>query len=202
MRHTHKNHKALLHIVFGGLALAIGGCDIDETSLMEDEVDPASAADPAEDAEEAENFRIWTGFTSEEYPPLYCPTSNAVRGFDCSGSYCDNVSLYCDYTYRSTIGYSYWTGYFSEEGDGSADEGRCNGPQEWMTALDCNGSYCDNIDIQCSQFPGSSTGNCYWTGWYSEEQSSFLAPSGHFFKGIECGGDYCDNKRYLYCRKH
>lgn len=70
----------------------------------------------------------------------------------------------------------------------------------WMTGISCNGSYCDNISLLCSQMSGSSTGSCSWSGWYSEEQGPFYAPWGYFIKGVQCSGRYCDNKRYRYCQ--
>src|SRR5690606_29571061 len=97
-------------------------------------------------------------------------------------------------------GQSFWTPYFSEEGSGPADEGRCTGPRRWMTGLACMGSFCDNLSIRCTQFPDTSASDCRWSDWHSEEDGRFNAPNGFFLKNIECDGDYCDNKRYRYCR--
>lgn len=144
------------------------------------------------------NLRFWTGYTSEEYPPLTCPPGYAVRGADCTGDYCDNVAVDCGDTNRS-VGEQSWTPYFSEEGDGLADEGHCVGTDRWMTGLACSGGYCDNLSLLCSQLIGTATGGCFWSGWYSEEQSPFVASDGYYLEGIECSGDYCDNKRYQYC---
>lgn len=170
------------------------GCDapteVDEVVADSEDVDDAAGAD--------DQFRSWTGYTSEETPPLICPYGHAVQGADCKGSYCDNVALYCTPTGRGT-GWSTWTPYFSEEGSGAADEGHCIGGDMWMTGIGCSGSYCDNISMLCSQMVGSWTGDCYWSAWYSEEQGAFYADPGYFIKGIECDGRYCDNKRYLYC---
>ena len=126
------------------------------------------------------------------------PVGEVVQGTHCTGGYCDNTALYCNYTGR-TNGWSTWQPYISEEGEGSADEAHCNNTDMWMTGMSCTGGYCDNVSIRCTQMIGSSTGSCWWSGWYSEEQQPFFASSGTFVKGIECDGDYCDNKRYHYC---
>jgi hypothetical protein len=165
-------------------AWLVSGCD-----------DPSVAIDETADGEE---FRAWSGYTSEEYPPLICPNRHAVRGIDCEGDYCDNLSLDCRFTGRIQ-GEHAWQPYFSEEGESSADEGHCYGDNTWMTGINCRGSYCDDLTMRCSVLVGSSTGTCTWSSWYSEEQAPFVAPSGRYLKGIECDGSYCDNKRYYYC---
>jgi hypothetical protein len=169
----------------------LGGCD--EPAELDEVVADSGDVDLGD-----EQFRSWTGYTSEEYPPLSCPYGEAVQGADCKGSYCDNISLYCNSTGRGT-GWSTWTPYFSEEGSGTANEGHCVGGDMWMTGVACKGRYCDNLSLMCSQLVNSSTGECGWTEWYSEEQGAFGGYPGYFVKGIECSGRYCDNKRYYYC---
>lgn len=170
----------------------LGGCDapaeIDEVVADNDDVENAAESD--------DQFRSWTGYTSEETPPLICPWGEAVQGAHCTGRYCDNTSLYCTSTGRGS-GFSTWTPYFSEEGSGSGD---CVGADMWMTGIGCQGSYCDNVSMLCSQFIGTWTGSCWWSGWYSEEQPPFYASWGYYIKGIKCSGKYCDNKRYRYCQ--
>jgi hypothetical protein len=144
-----------------------------------------------------DELRGWTGYTSEEYAPLTCDERQAVSGANCIGRYCDDISLYCSDTGRGTGGQT-WLPYFSEEGSGTADEGHCPGSDMWVTGLGCKGSYCDNLSLLCTQFPGSSTGSCEWSDPFSEEQGPFIAPWG-YIKGIACDGSYCDNKQYLYC---
>jgi hypothetical protein len=146
-----------------------------------------------------DRLRAWTGYTSEESSPLICAYGQATQGFDCIGSYCDNVALYCTDTGRAT-GWGTWLPYFSEEGSGAADEGHCVAGDMWLTGLGCSGRYCDNLSMLCSQMIGSWTGSCSWSPWYSEEQAPFYAPYGYYVKGIECDGKYCDNKRYRYCQ--
>jgi hypothetical protein len=159
-----------------------GGCEDPDTSMDEDPEDP----------------RAWTGYTSEEYPPLSCPDQHAVRGAHCTGGYCDNIALYCSYTGRYAEDPT-WMPYFSEEGSGTTDEGHCLDNDRWLTGISCNGGYCDNLSLLCARVPGSSTGGCTWSGWYSEEDGPFVAPVGYYVKGIECDGGYCDNLRYRYC---
>lgn len=163
------------------LALFVFGCDYEEDENI------------------IEDFRsLWTGFTSEESPPITCGYRYVTRGADCTGKYCDNVRLECDYI-GGVIGDSTFTSFFSEEGSGGADERICPGTDEWMTGISCSGSYCDSISLKCTEFIGSATGGCAWSGWYSEETGPFSAPAGRYVKGVECDGAYCDNKRYRYC---
>jgi hypothetical protein len=141
----------------------------------------------------------WSGKTSDEYPPLSCPSGGAVHGIECEGSFCDNIELDCMSTGRAA-GENTWLPYFSEEGTGSADEGRCKGDDTWMTGIACRGPFCDNITVECSQILGSSTGTCEWSKWYSEEQPAFHSPGdSSYIKGIECDGSFCDRMRYRHC---
>jgi hypothetical protein len=169
----------------------LGGCE-----GPPDGEDIVDIGDPGSDVE---GLRTWTAYTSEEWPPLECPNGQAVQGIDCTGSYCDNVALYCAHTGRNS-GASTWLPYFSEEGSGTADEGHCVSADMWLTGINCKGSYCDDLTMRCTQMLGSWTGTCWWSGWYSEEEAPFYASGSTFIKGIECDGDYCDNKRYRYCQ--
>ena len=82
--------------------------------------------------------------------------------------------------------------WFSEEGDGFSQE--C-----LIARMKCGGRYCDNLKITC----GLSASNLdksrkRWTGWFSEEKSSWTTcPPNYFVYKIECGGRYCDNKDLL-----
>jgi hypothetical protein len=141
----------------------------------------------------------WTGQTSDEYPPLSCPSGGAVHGVECEGNFCDDIELHCMSTGR-VGGVNTWLPYFSEEGDGSDDQARCKDPDMWMSGISCRGFFCDFISIECSQIIDSSTGTCDWSEWYSEEQPPFHAPAGDYFlKGVECDGNFCDQMRYQYC---
>jgi hypothetical protein len=174
-------------------AYLLSGCD-----------EPPEYLDDVEDSEDVESvednqLRSWTAYTSEETPPIECPNGQALQGVDCTGDYCDNIAIYCETTGRIS-GWSTWLPYFSEEGTGSANEGHCVSGDMWMTGLNCQGSYCDNLTMRCTQLVGSWTGMCWWSDWYSEEQAPFYASGGTYIKGIECSGGYCDNKRYRYCQ--
>lgn len=139
--------------------------------------------------------RVWTGWTSEEFPPVKCVSGRVVSGVDCHGSNCDNVSIHCGLA-SGTYNSSSWSRYISEE---SPNVVYC-GANSWMTGISCNGRYCDNISIECTEVLGRTVGSCSWTGWYSEEQSAYLAPAGHYIRGVQCNESYCDNKRYYVCR--
>jgi hypothetical protein len=191
--------NGFLVILLGTLPLLAAACDTEEELLPEDFIDVDTDDNIGEDADEDDEFRAWTGYTSEETPPIICPNYYAARGFDCTGSYCDNVAIYCQYV-GGSYGQSSWTTYFSEEGSGGADERHCSGSDSWVTGVACSGSYCDDLSLRCTRFPGTSTGSCYWSGSFSEEQPPFYAPYGYYIKGMECIGSYCDDKQYRYCQ--
>jgi hypothetical protein len=139
---------------------------------------------------------VWTGWTSEENPPLECVSGRLVGGVDCAGRYCDNVSIDC-LAVSATVGSSSWTSYFSEEGSNS----RICSANEWMTGIACQGRYCDSISIKCTEILNKTPVSCSWTSQsYSEESGPFQAPAGSYIRGIRCDGSYCDNKFYYYCR--
>jgi hypothetical protein len=167
----------------------------------------------------------WTNWVSEENggPATYCYTwSEGASGFGCSGSYCDNVRVYCDtlpFGDRLDPSTDYWTRYFSEE-DSGIGTGYSVGWYPWdgdnfkvceptwtagiMSGVKCSGRYCDSISIECT-VPLKSNGtrayltNCGWTGWYSEEQGSVTFGYNRFITGVQCSGSYCDNKSYYVC---
>jgi hypothetical protein len=169
----------------------------------------------------------WTPWISEENGVATCDDfEEAARGFGCSGKYCDNVQLLCDVlpfgAFPDTEN-RYWTGYFSEEHD-QYSTWYSGGWYPWdnenyevcygwdttpglVTGIDCSGSYCDNIRLECTQIVQLVYGvpywlgvtNCSWSGWYSEEQGSVDFGWNRFITGVECQGSYCDNKRFYVC---
>jgi hypothetical protein len=169
----------------------------------------------------------WSPWVSEEYPHVTgCAdvlNNAAAVGFGCSGKYCDNVRLLCEtLPFGATPDYttSYWTSLFSEETDGFStwsSEGWyhydgdnyevCHATDNYpgfVTSILCNGSYCDNIALQCVQAKKSGgipvhVTSCGWTGWYSEEQGSVDFGYNRYITGVECQGSYCDNKRFYVC---
>lgn len=167
---------------------AATGCVASTDDVEIDEIEMHEADDLAP--------KVWTGYTSEEHPPLQCNARTLVRGAECQGKYCDNTRLDC-VSATGTFGDSSWTSYFSEEG---ANSRTCaNG--EWVTGIACQGKYCDNISLRCTEVIGSSATNCSWTGTYSEEDGPYQAGTGRFIRGVRCTGKYCDNHAYYVCTK-
>lgn len=157
--------------------------------------DPDQLPPPEDAIADADRLELWTGWTSEEYPPLTCNTGNVARGVDCSGQYCDWVSLDCVSPGSATFTTQSWTSYFSEEGTNY----RYCPSQSWLTGIACKGSYCDDISLKCTRITNRTPTNCDWSGYFSEEDPPFVAPSGKYIRGVQCGGNYCDNKRYYHC---
>ncbi len=138
----------------------------------------------------------WTGLTSEEYAPIACGASNLVSSMKCTGSYCDNVAIYCR-SATATFGDAYWTPYFT---DGSANNQTCSSGY-WMTGLVCRGSNCDDISIECTRVTNRTVGTCRWADrTFSEEfPNQYDLPSGWFARGLACTGSKCDNLRVYEC---
>jgi len=138
----------------------------------------------------------WTPWTSEEYPPIVCDSGSLFNAVQCSGSYCDNTSAYCQAS-GGSVGPSSWTSYFSEEGTNY----RYCPAGYWVTGLACRGNYCDDISLQCTRIYSISEANCYWTGWVSEEGGGYLSfGSRYYARGAQCNGSNCDNKRFYVCQ--
>jgi hypothetical protein len=166
----------------------------------------------------------WTEWISEEGNlPSSCNNGfDGAIGFACAGSNCDNVKLACARVPGGLLldeGTTRWSEHFSEEGAKSGQNLRlCNAivPSGIVTGIHCTGRYCDNIALECTspmslrfefQFPhfrvekrpATLTG-CGWSGWLSEEDGGvFNFSKGNFITGVECGGSYCDNKRFFVC---
>lgn len=183
---------------FAEAAIALEDIPVPPAPAELDELDEAPAWQGPTDVSATlvdGNALAWTGWTSEEYPPLTCGSGQVARGFQCNGSYCDNIRMDCAAGVAgTTYGSKYWTGYFSEE----STSYRYCGRGGWVSGIACNGSYCDNISLQCTN-TNRGHYNCTWSGWFSEEDPAFVAPTGQYIKGVQCGGSYCDNKRYYYC---
>ena len=170
----------------------------------------------------------WTPWVSEENggPASICTAWNeAAVGFGCSGRYCDNVRLLCEtLPFGTTLEPTtdYWTAYFSEEHDDieviqhhtwypySDEHYRvCHSASTGglVSGIKCQGRYCDNIAIECTQPVKYVDGtryavaltDCSWTAWQSEEQGSMDFGWNRYITGVECQGSYCDNKRFLVC---
>lgn len=192
MNYFRKTNRLVIAI---GLSLVAGiaGC-IAEPGAPDTEVDGmVSAGDLTPEA--------WTGWTSDEYPPLNCPTATLVHGVECYGDYCDDVRLDCDPVSGMTFGSSSWSTWFSEEG---TNWRKCdpNG-NEWMTGIHCDGDNCDNVSIECTHITSNGRPvvgvSCLWSGWYSEEDGPYYAYPGRYVRGVECRGSDCDDMRYWVC---
>jgi hypothetical protein len=204
-----RNSRAIdLALVLAGF-FALGGCVVepidggagDEADVSDDGAPANGAREDAEEnvaSVEQAVYSGWTAYTSEEYPPVSCDAGSVVDVAQCSGWYCDNISLSCHPSYRSP-GPTTWTSYFSEEGTNY----RYCPSGAWLSGIACSGWYCDNIALQCTTLYSTTAANCYWTGWMSEEGGGTLFFGiGYYARGVQCDGAYCDNKRYYVCQMY
>lgn len=136
----------------------------------------------------------WTDYTSDGLAPIQCDGGSLVSDVAITGSYADNIRLYCTPT-SGTLSYQDWSYWFSEEG--SRNYALCDSGN-WMTGLVCSGSYCDNLSIQCSIVGNVTQGFCHWTGEISEE-GHYLHFGGSYARGVKCLGAYCDRLSFYVC---
>ncbi len=157
----------------------------------------------AQNDPQAFSFRSWH---SEETPgDSECPVGQVVTGFDCSGRFCDRVRIEC-HNYGGSVpsASNAFSGWF-EVGPppgfaGNPKRMHICASNEKMTGIDCRGSYCDDISIECSPTSGLGTSRCGWSNWFSDEDPTpFLAPTGTAIQGVWCSGTHCDDKRFLVC---
>ena len=137
---------------------------------------------------------FWTGYTSEEYPPVRCHQGGIMSGVACDGRYCDNMALLCSQTYYA-YALRFWSPFISEEASNSfiCPSGG------FITALDCNGRYCDNLAVECTPLVNRGRRACYWTAAISEEGAELIFPAGYYAAGLRCTGSYCDNVAFYVC---
>jgi hypothetical protein len=141
----------------------------------------------------------WTAYFSEENGGKLCPAGERVEAVHCTGSNCDNKALYCG-TAPSGYVSQIWTPRFSEETTGGMECTAQNGTRGALTAMWCNGSYCDNVQLRCGQLQaGRALTGCSWTAWHSEESGGYRTFYNQTARAVECSGGYCDNLRYLVC---
>jgi hypothetical protein len=223
-----QSHPSLpaLRIAAVTMLAALGsavGCDVEdelsteELELLAADLDDESALDltsePGEgepyvgvgdrdriDALTADSDPLGYGFlpwhSDETAGSSTCPANQIVTGFDCDGSYCDNVKLEC-HGYGGTVsGHQPWSAWFDHNGKSNHV---CPAGTK-ITGIDCWGDYCDNISIRCTSAPGLDTARCAWSSWYSEDNASpFYAAGGDAIQGIWCSGTHCDNKSFYVC---
>lgn len=157
----------------------------------------------------------WTSSFSEEGKSHeYCRSGRTVKGIQCSGGYCDNLSLKCAKIVRRgklpKVVKKWWTRSISEERRGGRDtvDGvvvrvndnmqRC-GTHGYITGMQCIGAYCDNIKLHCTTFESKKPRNCVWSRWISEENGGRLSFGPRSAVAMQCKGSYCDNKKFLIC---
>jgi hypothetical protein len=70
----------------------------------------------------------------------------------------------------------------------------------FITALDCNGRYCDNLAVECTALVNRGRRACYWTAAISEEGAELIFPAGYYAAGLRCTGSYCDNVAFYVCQ--
>jgi hypothetical protein len=138
---------------------------------------------------------FWTGYTSEEYPPVRCHQGGIMSGVACDGRYCDNMALLCSQTYYP-YALRFWGPFISEE----APHSYVCPSNGFITALDCNGRYCDNLAVECTALVNRGRKACYWTAAISEEGAELIFPAGYYAAGLKCTGSYCDNVAFYVCQ--
>jgi hypothetical protein len=55
------------------------------------------------------------GPISEETPPAICDPGSFISGIRFTGSYCDNIKIFCTRIADAALGHGSWTAWFSEE---------------------------------------------------------------------------------------
>jgi hypothetical protein len=81
-------------------------------------------------------------YFSEEGTNYFMDDGLAVIGMQCTGRYCDNISLIMRSAIVGTGGE--WTEPFSDYAQGVCDWG-------YVAGVECTGSYCDNLRLYCKE---------------------------------------------------
>lgn len=150
---------------------------------------------------------VKVGSFSEEFGSRICPTNSIVSRIKCSGSYCDNLTLYCT-PFKTGSSYNIdersqgWRpAFFSEEQDGLAPDYKCAAGY-FVNGMACTGRYCNNIKLHCVKLVYGRDQDWFIhqqyrvSPWFSEE-SGGLSVRGPI-NAIQCGGRYCDKKSLVY----
>lgn len=88
---------------------------------------------------------------------------------------------------QSPVGYN-WTGiWFSDETAPSS----CNTGQ-LLTGIQCSGSYCDDVQLECHDITTRTLAGRIWSGWISGV-GWYECPGDRFVSAMACRGDYCDD---------
>lgn len=139
-----------------------------------------------------------TGYTTDGRAPAQCPAGMFASGFDCNGRYCDDINLTCRTIANGTVGPRGSFGTVFSEENAPYDRYSCPSGRA-VTGINCTGSYCDNLSLECTSV--GTTSASYWSGsTWSEEHQPYSVPTDTYLCGLECDGRYCDNLRPRYCR--
>jgi hypothetical protein len=152
-------------------------------------------------------------WTSEERGPINCTTGKLITDVYCKGRYCDDIGLSCSQSLQlGNIVEQYWTTQSVSEENGfigcaPIDHERENNTR-FLTGFKCQGSYCDNIQVQCTKYarPDGTRivgKDCATTRFFSEEQGhqSFQQDGTGFYPvAMRCRGAYCDDVSFDVCR--
>ena len=201
MSQTSINPRALSALAGVGLTLVFSAAAVTAVALVsagaEEKGPPADLKSAPMGAPATEAVSNWSPPTSEEPPPLTAFSANLISGMQCTGSYCDNVALGYEAAFGINYGRNSWTPYYSEEGTNWAI---CDGSTGFMTGISCQGSYCDNVSLQCTGVIGKTKGSCAWQPWFSEEAQYSILPGGYYAAGLACRGGYCDDFSIYACQ--
>jgi hypothetical protein len=127
-------------------------------------------------------------------PPISCNGHQVVTGVRCAGD-CSTLEVEChDYVDPLPFTSTQWRPFFSEEAPNNRRE--CQGPNEFVTGMDCDGWFCDSVSLQCTNTPHTK-GTCATSDPISN--GTFLAPVGSAIVGAECFGGYCSSMRFIHC---
>jgi hypothetical protein len=185
--------------MIGALALTLSACTATPGAAPDD---PAGDALGAAHAKSSTYFHDeifpphWLPWTTDGSPGIEAPSDFLVHGLRCAGRYCDDVSLLAvESGHRQTE--SWWTDYFSEEGE----HWRVCGDDGFVTGLRCRGDYCDDVSLRCSRLDGGVRTSCAWAAPVSEESGgTVVAPESTYVAGVSCSGRYCDDMQLYLCQ--
>lgn len=144
---------------------------------------------------------------SEEDPPRTCPRGSIVTSFNCTGDFCDNISIICTRLDDFAVGHQHWTRWVESGGESLAfcaeidPEIDLSPPVDgFMSGIACRGGNCDDISMHCTRFTGVMIDEprCT-TSRHSDENRALGIPPGFAIAAIRCSGRHCDNKDITFC---
>jgi hypothetical protein len=129
--------------------------------------------------------------TTDNEPPIICPSYQVAVGVRCQGRYCDNMYLECapvvpspdQHNFDTTVEMGeteeqgcYWSPFFSEE---NQNWQQCSADGKWVRGLKCTGRYCDNLSLFCCPMLARIK-PCRFTEWSEPKcvRLSFSATAG------------------------